>query len=147
MPTNAIRGQEATLRVAVDGEVKEGSFFNVNDLTITHRGELRDVDYLGEDVSKNDIQHSGFDLSFSVNEEDEKTLNYLQNIVERELNQQAHPVVTISVIFSYRNSTSTRVVVFYNVCLRMTDMSFGSRTDYIQTSFEAKAEQFEVLTA
>jgi hypothetical protein len=147
MSNLSIRGQEVTLRVAVDGEVQEGTFFNVNDLTVTERGELKEVPYLGEDVDKIDYQHNGWDLSFSVQPEDANALEFLSDIVDRELNHDAHPNITITVIYNFRNTASTRVEVFYNCYLRPTETSFGSRSDFVTTSFEAKAERRKLLSA
>jgi hypothetical protein len=147
MSNLSIRGQEATLRVAVDGEVQTGSFFNVNDLTVSERGELKEVAYLGELVDKVDYQHNGWDLSFSVNVQDDKALDFLTDIVDREHSAVNHPNITITVMYKFRDGTATRVEVFYNCALRVNETSFGSRTDYIKTSFEAKAERRTVLTA
>lgn len=147
MSNLSIRGQEATLRIAVDGVVQDGSFFAVNDLTITERGELKEVPYLGEVVDKVDYQHNGWDLSFSVNVQDANALEFLKDIVNRELSAEAHPNITITVLYKYRNGDASRVEVFYNAYLRPSETSFGSRTDYVKTSFEAKAERRTLLSA
>ena len=54
------RGQEATLRVTVDGETQDGSWFKVKDFTATPREDIIEEDYLGElesdlDYAENDV--------------------------------------------------------------------------------------------
>ena len=147
MSNNSIRGQETTFRVAVDGELLEGSVFNVNDWTVTERGELKETPFIGEDVDKIDYQHNGWDLSFTVQNQDAVVLEFLTKIVDRELNHQAHPDITITIIYNFRNNAGTRVEVYYNCYLRPTDISAGSRTDYVTSSFEAKAERRRLLSS
>ncbi len=64
------RGQEVTLRVAVDGQVLAGSMLKVEDFTATPRTDLNEDDFLGETESDLDIQHQfkyQYKFNISVN--------------------------------------------------------------------------------
>lgn len=143
-----IRGQEITVRVAVDGQVQEGSFFKVTEFSTTMRADITEEPFLGELEDDLDFQHHGFDFSFSVQNEDAKTLEFLSEIIDREQEALAHPDITITVIYNYRNSdVQDRVEVYHDVFLKVNEQSFGGRKEYVTTSFEGKAKRRSLLTA
>lgn len=142
-----IRGQEVTLRVAVDGQIQEGSFFKATDFTLTERGDLMEEDFLGELESDLDYQHHGYDLSFTVQHQDRKVIDFLQTIVAREANAQAHPTITITVIYAYRTGDTPAIHVLQEVFLRPTEISFGGRKEYVSTPFEGKCKKALPMSA
>lgn len=141
-----IRGQEATIRVTVDGDTQDGSWFKVKDFTATPRQDITEEDYLGELESDLDIQHHGYDLGFSVDIQDRKVIDFITNIVDREQSQQAHPAITINVIYAFRADNGNPVAEsFYDVFLKVNETSVGGRKEYISASFEGKAKKRAVL--
>ena len=60
-----LRGEEVSVRIAVDGVVLGGTLFKLTDFTATPRTEINEDDYLGEQETDLDIQHHGWDLSMS----------------------------------------------------------------------------------
>lgn len=143
-----IRGQEITARVAIDGQTQDGSFFKIEELTITPRQDLVEKDYLGELESDLDFQHHGFDVSFSVDNQDEKTLDLLTTIIDRETTQTKHPDVTLTVIYTYREpGASNRVEVFQEGFIKVADHGFPGRKEYVKTRYEAKFKRRSVLSA
>lgn len=142
-----IRGQEATLRVTVDGQTQDGSWFKVKDFTATVRQDITEEDFLGELESDLDIQHHGYDLGFSVQVQDRKVIDYLSKVVANEQIQAAHPIVTVTVIYAFRASNGDPVAeTYYNVFLKVNETSVGGRKEYITTSFEGKAKKRAVLS-
>lgn len=140
------RGQEATIRVTVDGESQDGSWFKVKDFTATPRQDISEEDYLGELESDLDIQHHGFDLSFTVDIQDRKIIDYITKVISREQAQQAHPDITLTVIYAFRGDNGRPVAESYrNVFLKVNDMSAGGRKEYISSSFEGKCKRRSVL--
>lgn len=136
------RGQEATIRLSVDGEIQEGSFFNVTDLEITPRTDLNEEDYIGELESDIDIQHHGFDGSFSVHDEDESVLNFLSLIINREQTRGRHPDITLTVIWAYRESgAADQAEVYHDVFMKVASRSVASRKEYVTSSFELKCKK------
>jgi hypothetical protein len=143
-----IRGQEVTVRVAVDGQIQEGSMFKVKEFTSTPRTDLVEEDYLGELESDIDIQHHGFDFSFSIDNQDQIPLELLSEIITREQTQQQHPAITMTVIYAYRETdASNRVEVYHDVFLKVADQGFSGRKDYVTTSFEGKCKKRSLLSA
>jgi len=140
-----IRGQEATLQILVEGEPLAGSWIRVNDFELSPRQELTDEDYIGEDVSKIDFQHNGFDFSFSVNIEDSATITFLQDLVIGEENHLPYPNITLNVIYTFRNGGSQVMESYYETYLKVNSQSVGGRTEFVSVSVEGKSERRNVL--
>lgn len=137
-----IRGQEATIRMTVDGQVQRGSFFKVTDFEVTPRTELSEIPYLGEQEDDLDIQHSGYDFSFSVDNEDEGPLEFLTTITDREAQHLAHPSITLLVIYAYRKKGARdKVEIYHDVLLKVATQGFGGRKEAVKTSFEGKCKK------
>lgn len=141
-----IRGQEITIRVAVDGQVQPGSMFKVQNFTATPRTDLVEEDYLGELESDLDIQHHGFDLAWACHEQDAVAIDLLSNIVAREQNAERHPDITVTVFRRYRNGTQNRAEVYHDCFVKVAENGFGGRKEYVGLSFEAKAKKRSVVT-
>ena len=134
------------MRITVDGETQDGSWFKVKDFTATPRQDLIEEDYLGELESDLDIQHNGYDLAFSVDIQDRNVIDYLSTIVAREQAQLAHPTITINVIYAFRAANGDPVAEsYYDVFLKVNEQSIGGRKEYISASFEGKAKKRAVL--
>jgi len=143
-----IRGQEITMRIAVDNRIRTGSFFKVTEFTSTPRTDLVEESFLGELEDDIDIQHHGYDLSWTVQNQDEKTLEFLQEIISAEQNAQKHPDITITVIHQYRETGArNQVEVYHDVFVKVSDNGFGGRKEYVTTGFEAKCKRKSLLPA
>ena len=143
-----IRGQEATLRINVDGEIQGGTFLKVPDFSITPRQDLVEQPFVGETEDDIDFQHHGFDFSFSCQNQDEKTLEFLNDIIEREQSQQQHPKITMVVIFAYRAGLgSNKAQVYRDVFLKVAEQGVPGRKEYVTTSFEGKCKKHSLLSA
>lgn len=143
-----IRGQEVTIRVAVDGQVQLGSMVKVTEFTVSPRSDIMEESFLGELEDDLDFQHHGFDFSFTVQNEDALALEFLSNIVDREQNAALHPDVTITVIYNFREpGVQNRVEVYHDVFLRITEQGFSGRKEYVTTGFEGKCKKRSLLTA
>jgi hypothetical protein len=135
-----MRGSEVTLRITVDGETQDGSWFKVKDFSINEDGEIADLDYLGEVTSDHDYQHHGYSFSFSLDVQDRKVISFLNKIVERETLRLQHPVITMTVFYAFRDGTAT-VETYQNVVMRPTGTNFGSRKDGVTSAFEGKCSR------
>lgn len=146
-----MRGQEATIRVAVDGVIQAGSMFKVKDFTHTPRQEINETDYTGEDETDLDFQHHGHDLAWTVDMLDATTIALLETLTTREKNKQKHPEITVTVIYTFREGAAVgggRVVVYHsNLVLKQGDESISGRKDYIGVKYEAKCKKRDVLSA
>jgi hypothetical protein len=146
-----VRGQEATLRVAVDGVVQQGSMFKVKDFTFTPRQDIVETDYCGEDETDLDFQHHGWDLAWSVDMMDATTIALLEKIVAAELAHEAHPKIVVTVIYTFREGAAAgggRVLSYHtNLVLKQGDENGGGRKEYVSVKYEAKCKKRSVLVA
>ena len=149
--TQRMRGQEATIRVAVDGVVQGGSMLKVKNFTPTPRQDIVETDYPGEDETDLDFQHHGWDLSWEVDMLDATTISLLETIIAREKAHQAHPVITVTVIYKFREDALAgggRIVTYHdNFVLKQGDEGPINRKDYIAIKYEAKCKKRSVLVA
>lgn len=139
------RGQETTIRIAVDSRTQEGSFFKVIDWTTTARSELVEQDFLGEQETDLDFQHGGFDFAWSIHEQDRKALDLMAYIIELERAHQAHPDITITVIHQYRNGNDPLIEIFYSCFIKVGELGFSGRTEYNTIGFEGKAKRQKLI--
>lgn len=136
------RGQEASLHIIVDGDLKGGSFAKVTDWKLTPRQDVTETDFVGETESDLDFQHHGWDVSFSIHNQDKKALDLIFLAIEREQNHLAHPDITIVATLTHRDpSTKAEVTVCEKVFLKADQARESSgRKDYVKTSFSGKCK-------
>ena len=143
-----IRGQEVDIRVAVDGQLQEGTLLKVQDFTATPRTDLTEEDFIGEPQTDLDIQHHGFDLAFTVQVQDHRAIDFLTDIVSREEQRLAHPDITITVLYGFRESDAEdRVEIYQDVFLKIGENGFPGRKEYVTTAFEGKCKKRIPLNA
>jgi len=137
-----IRGQEVTLRVTVDGVTLAGSMLKVVDFTATPRSELTESPMLGELEDDIDIQHSGWDMSWTIHERDAVALDLMDSIIRREQDGDQHPQITITVIRAFRDpGVANRVHVYHQCILKSDSENVGGRKEYNTVPFSAKARR------
>lgn len=146
-----MRGQEATIRIAVDGQLQQGSMVKVKDFTVTPKQDIKEEDYLGETESDLDLQHHGFGGSFSVDMFDDTTIKLLSTIVDRERQHLKQPEITLTVIYAFREGAAVgggKVVVYHtNLILKQGDEGFAGRKERITVKFEWACKRRDVLQA
>ena len=140
-----IRGSEVNLRISIDGRQV---FFKTSDFTLTERGEIVEEGFIGEDVDDLDYRHDGYDIAFSVQNRDRTVIDFLQDITARQANRQAHPNITITVYYAWRNTSDPATIqVLQKVYLRPTEIAFSGRKEYVTTPFEGKCKKVIPMTA
>lgn len=150
-----IRGSEQSISVTVNDEFAtafgingrlEGSFFKVKEFTHTPRTDLVEEDFIGERFDDLDVQHHGYDFSFTTHENDAAALNFLSLLVYKEDSNLPPPQVTLHVTTTYRDVTVLpRTEVFIGCVMKLSERSNGGRKEYIQNSFEGKAKLRQVF--
>jgi len=146
-----MRGQEATIRVAVDGQLQQGSMFKVKDFTVTPKQDIKEEDYVGETETDLDFQHHGFGLAWTVDMLDDTTIKLLSTLIDRELNHLKQPEITVTVIYAFREGAAVgggRIVVYHgNLILKQGDEGFPGRKERISIKYEAACKKRDVLAA
>lgn len=142
-----IRGQEATLRIAIDGQTQEGSMFKVTDFTTTPKQDIQEADYMGEGETDLDIMHHGFTFAFSVDMQDGTTIDLLDDIVARQASLSPPQDVTVTVIYTMREpGKSGRIVVYHEAVMKVDEEGAPGRKERIKTKFTVQAKKRNTLT-
>ncbi len=137
-----MRGQEVTLRIAVDGVIQAGSMVKVVDFTATPRIDLKEDDYIGEQETDLDIQANGWDLGFSVDTIDAAALDLIDDIVLRERAHARHPDITITTTYTFREpNVRGRAYVYHGVFLKPDEEGASGRKEKHKVKFTAKAKR------
>ncbi len=143
-----MRGEEATIKIAVDGIVQGGTMIKVTDFTATPRTDISEDEYLGEQESDLDIQHNGWDGSFSVDYQDAVAIDLCETIIEREQEHTAHPSITITVIYTFREPGARGRIAVYRGCfMKQSEEGFGGRKEKVKGKFEFKCKRRSMLRA
>lgn len=142
-----VRGQEVTIKLTIDGDPQNGSWLKIKDFKLRPKTEFKEEDYLGESEEDYDIQHSGYELSFNVDNEDDKTIRYLQTLAEREAAGLSPQRVTMTVIYAYRQRAKVTADNFYDVLLIVDEHGAGGRKEYVGTSFSGRCKKKNVIQA
>ena len=146
----AIRGQEVVIAITVGdafaaqfglfGQLA-GSFFKVRDFTLTARTDITEEPYLGEQFDDLDIQHHGWDFSFSIDEVDAEAINFMDLVVYKDGANLPPPEVAVSATYTYRSLTLLPKTEQLTGCiLRLAEKKVGGRKEKVQNSFEGKAK-------
>lgn len=143
--SNRIRGQETTLQVVVNGQIQGKSFAKVENFKWSPRQDLTDNDFLGETESEPDVMHHGYDMSFSIHEEDNSAVEQvLLQLVATLTAGVQQPDITLTFIKRYRDpALGTKTLVFPKVVLKMDSQEAGSRKDYLKSMFSGKCRQMQ----
>jgi hypothetical protein len=136
-----IRGQEATVNIIVDGDLKGGSFAKVTNFNLSPRTDITETPFLGEVEDDLDIQHHGHDFDFEIHQQDGKAVDVLKLIVSREENRLPHPAVNILVTLKHRDvSTPATKLVLQGCFMKADSLSIGGRKDFVTMKFSGKCK-------
>lgn len=141
------RGQEVQILFTVDGQEQKGSWLKVTDWSLKPRTDIVEDDFLGETESDLDIQHHGFDYSFSIQNQDSKALEYIDLYVDREQKRLRHPVITMTVMHLYREVGATdRVQVFQTNVMKVDEIGVPGRKERTKSTFSGKCKTADLTT-
>jgi hypothetical protein len=131
------RGQEKSVRFLIENQQVVGSWTKVMDLEITPQTDLPKTDFLGEKKSDIDIQHNGFDGSFTLQHLDAQLIAFLDEIDRREEAGEPPQSVQVQVRYSFRSPTvKKRIVTYFNGHMKVASESDRDRKAYSETKFE-----------
>jgi hypothetical protein len=136
-----IRGKEATIQIVIDGDLKGGSFAKVTYFNLTPRTEITETAMLGESEDDLDINHKGFDFSFTPQMIDAKVVQAALAIIARERAHTRHPSVNIVVTFEFRSETEPAFsLVLENCKMKLDSLGIGGGNDYVNTPMSGKCK-------
>jgi hypothetical protein len=136
-----VRGQECSLNIIVDGDMKGGSFVKVTNFNVTPETEIVNTDFIGEIESDLDIHHSGFAFDFEVEYQDSNPITVMELIVERERMRLPHPDINLVATFKYRSLAGIPGVIVLEHCfMKLDNITVGGRKDYVKSKFSGKCK-------
>lgn len=141
------RGQEQIVRIAIDGQPMTGTWRKIKDFQVRPRTEFLEEGYLGETEDDYDIIHSGFEFSFSVDNEDDQTIRYMKELADREQSGLRPQSVTMTVINNYRERARQVADNYYEVLLIVDEHGSGARKEYVSTTFSGRCKKKNVIAA
>lgn len=141
-----IRGQELSGYFVVDGKLLLGSFAKLESFKFSPTADLATADFLGETESEPDVQHHGYELSWTIHELDNQAVAVYLNLVSKLNTGDLLPQVNFVVVKTYRDpAVAPTTLVFQNMRFKLDSQDAGSRKDYVKNSFSAKCRTMKVL--
>ncbi len=136
-----IRGQEVSGQLVVDGKLLLGSFAKMESFKWSPRADLSDSDFVGETESEPDLQHHGFDFSFTIHQMDAQAAQIYLKLVTALDAGVPLPAISFVVIKTYRDpAVPIQTLVFQNVTVKLDSEDIGGRKDYVKNSFSGKCK-------
>ena len=143
--SSRIRGKEATLRVAVEGQDQEG-LMKVRNWSVTPDSEIVTTQFCGQPRKEADQDFHGYKLSFEVEELDRTAENIIQQCDEAQKNQLPPPRAIISTLKIYREpGKGTISHVYHPVTLNCTQSTDANGSSYISSKWEGFAPERETI--
>lgn len=143
MASKSIRGQEVTLRFVVDGVQQGGSFLKVENWKVTPRTDLMESDFVGDLESEEDLQHHGFDFSFTLQDELGETFAIMDLVYERLRLGLPVPKIDIVAIYKYRSSSApSKTRVCERATFKLDSHDVNGRKEYVKNSFSGKCRRW-----
>jgi hypothetical protein len=136
-----IRGQETTVQFVVNGVLMEDSWAKVENFTLTPRADLVETDFLGETESDLDVQHHGYDFSFSIHHAEPSALDFMREVATRDRNHQLPSTINVVVTHNYRDpALSSEILVLQSCVMKLDSHGFGGRKEYVKDAFSGKCK-------
>lgn len=141
-----IRGQEATIRLSIDGQPqRRGSWVKVQNFTLTPRDEITEDDFLGEATSDLDYRFDGYDFSFETHVVERSIFEFMADIAQRHRDGSAHPRITMVVILKFKESGERPIsITMPGIYMRVNESGFSNRKEFVTHSVEGKAKIVQV---
>lgn len=141
------KGQDTSLVVVVDGQPQAGSFSKVEQFDWKPLDEIQNTDFLGESESDFDIQHDGYEVSFTIEElENGPVDNVLLPLVAKLKAGDTLPSVTLVFVKRFRDpSLPIKTLEFQSVKLILNSQSAAARKDYVKSSFTGRCKTMESI--
>lgn len=137
-----IRGQEITARFKVDDDQLDGSWFKLEQFSISPKQDIREDEFVGETETDTDFQHHGFGFSGTLQELDTQAQDLLQKIVDLDRAHLAHPEITMTIIRTYRQPGQKSLVsVYHDITIAFEEETIGNRKEYVKTKFKGHAKR------
>ncbi len=150
-----IRGQEATVLLVVNGTPLGGSFAKLASWSIKPRVDKSNTGFMGEAEDEPDLIVNGWDLSFTIHEQDNQALdNVWLPIVAAATSSatqtaglsQPFPTIDIVLVKKYRTGALLPKTLTFSKCvLTLDEQAASDRKSYVTNSFSASCRKMKSL--
>lgn len=141
-----IRGQEITVRIAIDGEVQGGTFIKMKSWSVKPRTELQEADYLGEAESDIDSMHHGYDVDCEVDVQDSKGIDFMDDLQARNESGARPADITCTVSYKFREpGTPGRIVAYHEGMMKLDEEGASGRKERVTNKFSMKFKTRQTL--
>jgi hypothetical protein len=142
-----IRGQEITIRIAVDGATQNGSFFKVKTFTATPRTDLQEADYIGEAETDIDVQHHGYDATMEIDIQDAKAIDFMDDLQARNEAGARPADITCTVMYKFREAAQPgRIIAYHEGMMKLDEDGVPGRKERVTAKFSLKFKTRQTLT-
>lgn len=144
MSSLEVRGSSQKIRISFGGVIQATSFKNIINFKETPKYDKKVVQRVGEKRDAENVQIRGYNLTWSLYEEDAACQAALEQIQAAYDAGQPFPDVTITVITTYLNGVVSATA--YHPCTATPDdRDNAGATELIKWSWSAFAEEREKL--
>lgn len=141
-----VRGQEYSGHVVVAGKLLIGSFAKMESMAFTPLADLKDSDFVGDEESEFDVQHHGWEVKWSIQQEDDQAIKLYLQLVAALKSGAPLPRMDFVGITTYRDpSVLTSTKVAQNVKFKLDEESNSGRKEYVKNSFTGRCKIVKVL--
>lgn len=136
MANTRIKGRHTSIYVVVDNQTQIGSFTKCESFSAKPDATIEKTEFLGQPVAEGDLEHSGYDLSFTIHEEDTAAIDYWDKQVQKfETGQQLLPVTIVAITTYLNPAVAAKTETFEEVVLKHDERSFGGKKEYVKNMF------------
>lgn len=144
MASKSSKGLHRTLALIVNGQQQPGSFVKVRTFSAKPDAAIMKTDHLGEALSEVDVMHHGWDISFTIEEEDANAAKYYEKVTASSEAGTTLPRVDLIEIRNYVDpSVLPETFVYGELVLKMDSDDSSGRKEYTTMSFSGACKTRE----
>lgn len=143
MSQTRIKGQDVEIQMIVNGVLKT-NITAVRSFELTFENDTMSEGYLGETVERKDAIFKGVSGKIEFHLENKELLDLFGTILDNNRGRSTAVKVNISAKLKFPNGQTPQVLV-QNVEFGSLPLNFSSRSDYVTTSLDFVASEFEIV--
>jgi hypothetical protein len=143
MAQTRIKGQDVEVQLVVNGELKT-NITAVRSFEITFENDTMSEGYLGETVERKDAIFKGISGKIEFHMENKELLDLFGTILDNNRGRSTAVKININARLNFPNGQRPQVLIS-NVEFGSLPLNFSSRSDYVTTSLDFVASEFEII--
>lgn len=141
-----IRGKEASIGLAVNGQTQNGSFLKVRNWEVNPDAPLTKTPFCGESRLDGDTDFNGYDFSFEIEELDAKAEDLLGLMDANQAAGIAPPQYVVTTFKKYRQAGEGSIEhVYQEVVLTCTQSTRSEGSSYVGSKWSGFAPRRDTI--